>query len=259
MRRAAALALLALTAPASFARADDIDPVRLTVTAPPAARVGAPISVGVTVAADAGALDLRAGTLRVGVRLAPICGGSFATTADTATAIDAPLSPQPTTGAAFSATIRGSTTVAKTGDVSVCTYLLDDDGRQWATDTDSLVEVNTTGTPTGGNTAGSGSETGGSGSGPTGCTPTLSPASSRAHRGGSPLLHYRACTKGRYRFVLLHGKHVVRSKTIKITKTGRRTTRLPLGRRLAAGAYKLVLVPPSGQHVRATRTLRVVR
>jgi hypothetical protein len=249
-------ATLALATPAS---ADDVDPVRLTVTAPPAARIGAPIAVSVAVSADAGALDPRAGTLRVGVRLAPICGGAFATTSGGATAIDAPLAPQPAAGAAYSATARGSAPVGQAADVHVCTYLVDDEGRQWATDTDGVVEVNATGTPSGGGGGGSGS--GGAGAGAGACRATVSAAASRVHRGRgrSLLVRYRACAKGRYRFVLLRGRHALRTKTIRITKTGRRTTRLALGRRLAAGSYRLVVVLPSGRHVRATRALRVIR
>jgi hypothetical protein len=251
------VALLALAAPAA-ALGDDVDPVRLTVTAPAAARTGAPVSVSVAVAADAGALDPRAGTLRIGVRLAPICGGSFPTTAG-ATAIDAPLAPQPAPGAAFAATARGGATTSAAGDYAVCTYLTDDEGRQWATDTDSVVEVNASGTPSGGGTGGGSTGGGGAGSGAAGCAPALSAASYRVHRARSPLLRYRACAKGRYRFVLLRGTRTARTKAIKITRAGRRTTRLTLGRRLKPGTYHLIMVPPSGQHVRARRALRVLR
>jgi hypothetical protein len=245
----------------SLAAADAIDPITMVVTAPAAVKPGAPIAVSVVVNADPGALDPRAGAIHLGVRLAAECGGSYATTPSASTAIpNSVLSPQPAAGAAYRATAKGSTSASGNGDLTVCTYLTDDEGRQFATDTDTVVEVNATGTPSGGGGSGTGGAGGGSGT----CTPTVAAAARTAvhHRGRGRALtiNYRACAKGRYRFVLERGARRVRTKTTKITRTGRRTTKLALGRRgVAPGTYKLVVVLPSGRHLRATRSVRVTR
>jgi hypothetical protein len=253
-RAVAAVALAAVALPAA-AGAADVDPVRLTVTAPDVARSGQPFAVGVAVAADAGALDPRAGTLRLGVRLAPVCGATFATTRGP-TAIDAALAPQPAAGAPYAASARGSAAVTSPSTVTVCAFLYDDDGRQWATDTDTEVVVGATGDPEGGGsppTAGSGPSRGSA------CAPAVAPAARRIHRRGRLLLRYRACARGRHRFALLparHGRGV--GKAVRVTRTGRATTRLGLGR-LPAGRYRVVMVLPSGRHLRATRAVTVVR
>jgi len=255
--------VLAAGAGAPLAQAD-IDPVRLTVTAPATARTGSTATVSVAVAADAGALDPRVGTLRVGVRLAPECGGSFATTSGP-TVIDAvALTPQPAAGAAYAATIRGTATVPTSATLTACTYLVDDEGRQFATDTDSAVVVSPTGAV---NPDGSGSGGGGAGAGSGGaggaCTPSLARAAKTVRRGAKLKVSYRACAKGRYRFALLRldgpkrGRGKGRHHDATLRATGGRTTKLAIGH-LARGRYRLVMVLPSGRHLRATRAVRVV-
>jgi hypothetical protein len=253
-RLAALAALLAVggaTALAAASAVADVDPVRLTVTAPDGARTGAPFGVTVAVAADAGALDPRAGTLRLGVRLAPVCGATFATTSGP-TAIDTALDPQPAPGAAYTARASGRASVGSSSTVTVCAFLTDDEGRQWATDTDSEVVVSA-----GGDAGGTGPGAGGG----AGCAPTVAAAAPRAHRRGrGPLLRYRACAPGRYRFALLRaGGRRVAGRAVRITRAGRRTTRLALGPRVVAGRYRVVMVLPSGRHVRAARQLTVLR
>ena len=110
-----------------IALAQDIDPVRLTVAASSSA-------ITITVAADPGALDPRAGPVRLQAKLARgECGGSFAFTSGT-TVIDAALDPQPVAGAAYNASATG-TPGAGPGTFTVCAFL-DDDERQFTTDTD---------------------------------------------------------------------------------------------------------------------------
>jgi hypothetical protein len=258
--------VLALAAPAG-AIADAVDPINMVITAPAAVRPGAPVAVSVTVNADPGALDPRAGAIHLGVRLAAECGGSYATTPADVTPIDnVALNPQPAAGTTYRATARGTAAApGRNGDLVVCTYLTDDEGRQWATDTDTTVEVNATGTPSGGGAGGSngGGATGGAGSGSGACTPSVAAAVRTIHHRGarrSLSIRYRACSKGRYRFVLERGARRVRTKAIKITRSGRRTTKLALGKKgLRPGTYKLVAVLPNGRHLRATRSIRITR
>jgi hypothetical protein len=93
--------------PAAPAAADSFTPVRLTITIAPVARRDAPLAVTVGVSADPAVLDGSAGPLRIGVKLASECGGTFQTTPGT-TLLNAALSPQPATGRAYSGTARGS-------------------------------------------------------------------------------------------------------------------------------------------------------
>jgi hypothetical protein len=73
------------------------------------------------------------------------CGGSFAFTSGT-TVIDAALDPQPVTGSAYNASATG-TPGAGAGTFTVCAFL-DDDERQFATDTDSQITVRPSGATT---------------------------------------------------------------------------------------------------------------
>ena len=60
--------------------------------------------------------------------------------------------------------------------------------------------------------------------------------------------------------MLERGARRVRTKTIKITRPGRRTTKLALGKRgLTPGTYKLVAVLPNGRHLRAVKSIRITR
>ena len=81
MRRGAALVLgglAALLIVAATAGGALIEPVTITATAPePLVAAGTPFKLEVAVEAEAGALDIAARPLRVRVKLAPECGGSF--------------------------------------------------------------------------------------------------------------------------------------------------------------------------------------
>lgn len=139
VRRAATLAaFLAAALPASLAGADSFTPVRLTITVPPIARLHVPLAVTVRVSADPGALDTRSGPLRVHVKLASECGGTYQYTSG-AVLLDKPLSPQPSTGRAYSAVARGAGRPLAYGVQTVCTWL-DDDNRMF--ESDQSVQVN---------------------------------------------------------------------------------------------------------------------
>ena len=128
--------------PGGLAGADSFTPVRLTIAVAPVGRLHAPLPVSVAVSADAGALDNRSGTLRVQVKLANECGGTYQYTAG-AVLLDKPLSPQPATGHAYSATVRGSGKPTAYGTQVVCTWLDDAGGRTWANDQSTEVNVST--------------------------------------------------------------------------------------------------------------------
>ena len=78
---ASAGALLAVTA--SLATADSFTPVQLTIAVAPVARLHSPLAITVSIAADPGVLDGSEGPLRMEVKLAPECGGTFQTTPGT--------------------------------------------------------------------------------------------------------------------------------------------------------------------------------
>src|SRR5207302_3852623 len=105
--RAAALIALAAAIPSGLAAADSFAPVRMTIGVAPVARLHRPLAVTVRVSADPGVLDTRTAPLRVRVKLAAECGGAFQYT-DGVVLLDKRLSPQPTTGRAYSAVARGS-------------------------------------------------------------------------------------------------------------------------------------------------------
>jgi hypothetical protein len=139
VRRAATLAaFLAAALPASLAGADSFTPVRLTITVTPIARLHAPLAVTVRVSADPGALDTRSGPLRVHVKLASECSGTYQYTSGPVL-LDKPLSPQPSTGRAYSAVARGAGKPLAYGVQTVCTWL-DDDNRMF--ESDQSVQVN---------------------------------------------------------------------------------------------------------------------
>jgi hypothetical protein len=71
------------------------------------------------------------------VKLASECGGSFATTSGVVL-LDQVLSPQPSTGHAYQATVRGAGRPTAYGNRVVCAYLEEQgDGRMYANDTDN--------------------------------------------------------------------------------------------------------------------------
>lgn len=143
MRVAAALGLatVALLLSAATALAGPLEePVSLAVTAPATAGVGETFTVAVAVQADPGALDIAAQPLRLRVRLAPECGGSFAGS-EGPTAIDRTL-PAPTPGARYSAEASGRVRIGgAAGTETVCAFLEDAQERQFATETEATVTI----------------------------------------------------------------------------------------------------------------------
>jgi hypothetical protein len=134
---AAALALLV----AGTAAADSFTPVRLGIGVAPVARlrVVLPITVGVT--ADASVLDTRTAPLRIRVKLASECGGTFAGTQG-AVLLDRRVTPQPTTGRPFAGRAHGSGKPTAYGVQTVCVWLEEEgDGRVFASDQFTQVNV----------------------------------------------------------------------------------------------------------------------
>jgi hypothetical protein len=130
-------ALLVVAAPAGAAL---LEPVTITATAPePRIAAGTPFKLEVAVAAEAGTLDIAAQPLRVRVKLAPECGGSFAGTPGPA-AFEQML-PAPAAGAAYSQLLKGKATATSPGIDVVCAFLEDAQERQFATDTEEEVTV----------------------------------------------------------------------------------------------------------------------
>ena len=136
-----ALIAIATGLPAGVAAADSFTPVRLDIGVAAVARLHRPLPVTVHVSADPGALDDRTAPVRVGVKLASECGGDFAHT-NGVTLINRRLSPQPTTGRAYSAVARGSGRPSAYGTDVVCTYLEEEgDGRVFANDESLTTDV----------------------------------------------------------------------------------------------------------------------
>jgi hypothetical protein len=133
------LGLLGAGAPA--AAADSFTPVRLQISLAPVARAHAPLRISVAVSADPGALDSRTGPLRVRVKLASECGGTYQYTSGPRL-LDQRLAPQPATGHAYTATASGHGTPSAYGQFTVCTWLEEEgDNRDFATDQSVQVNV----------------------------------------------------------------------------------------------------------------------
>lgn len=127
--------------PAATAIADSFTPVRLSIAVAPVARLHAPLRVAVRVSADPGALDDRSAPLRVMVKLAGECGGTYAYTAGVVL-LDRRLSPQPSTGHAYSAVASGAGRPAAYGNQTVCAWLAEEgDDRVFASDQSLQVDV----------------------------------------------------------------------------------------------------------------------
>jgi hypothetical protein len=137
----AALVALAVTLTAGLASADSFTPVRLTVAIAPVARRHVPVTIKVRVSADAGVLDLATAPLRLRVKLASECGGTFSSTLGTRL-IDRRLNPQPHTGKPYSVTVSGSGKPTTFGVMTACAYLEEEgDNRMFASDTSYQVNV----------------------------------------------------------------------------------------------------------------------
>jgi hypothetical protein len=134
---AAAIALLV----AGIASADSLTPIRLAISITPVARlrVQLPITVGVT--ADAAVLDDRTAPLRIRVKLAPECGGTFAGTTGPVL-LDRRVTPQPTTGRPFAGGAHGSGKPSAYGLQTICVWLEEEgDSRVFASDQLTQVDV----------------------------------------------------------------------------------------------------------------------
>ncbi|HEX8752099.1 MAG TPA: alkaline phosphatase family protein [Solirubrobacterales bacterium] len=141
MRRglAALVVPLALLIGPGPAAASFEEPVSVTAGAPGVVAAGASFPLTVDVTATAGALDIAAQPLRLRVRIAPECGGSFAGT-EGPIAIDRTL-PAPTPGAPYSAHLSAPTRLGSTGTETICAFLEDAQERQFATDTEETLTV----------------------------------------------------------------------------------------------------------------------
>jgi hypothetical protein len=130
----AALVAMAGAIPVGVAAADSFTPVSLAIRVAPVARLHQPLAVTVHVTADPGALDSRTAPLRIRVKLAPQCAGSFQFTSGVVL-LDKRLDPQPTTEQAYSAVAHGSGRPAGYGTETVCAYLEEEgDDRMFGND-----------------------------------------------------------------------------------------------------------------------------
>jgi hypothetical protein len=144
VRRAALIASLAAAAAIAYsaaAGADSFTPVRLAIDVAPVARLHQPLTIDVEVSADPSVLDDATGPLRIRVKLAQECGGTFSSTPGV-TLLDQQLRPQPTTGRAYDATASGSGKPTRYGNQTVCAFLEESgDNRMFANDTSNQVNV----------------------------------------------------------------------------------------------------------------------
>ncbi|HEX6456057.1 MAG TPA: alkaline phosphatase family protein, partial [Solirubrobacterales bacterium] len=115
------------------------EPVSVAATAPAFVTAGTPFPLSVEVKAEPGALDIAAQPLRLRVRFAPECGGSFAGT-EGPTAIDR-LLPAPQPGSAYDAKVAVRARIGTLGPEIACAFLEDSQERQFATDTEEEFTV----------------------------------------------------------------------------------------------------------------------
>lgn len=136
------LVVLPLACVCGGARADSFNPVTLSIKVAPVARLHVALPITVTVTADPSVLDSATAPLRIRVKLATECGGTFATTPGDVL-LDQQLNPQPTTGRAYHATARGSGKPTAYGQRTVCAFLEEEgDNRMFANDTADPPSVN---------------------------------------------------------------------------------------------------------------------
>jgi hypothetical protein len=131
-----------LASSASLAAADSFTPITLGIKVTPVARRLTQLPISVQVSADPGVLDNATTPLRIEVRLAAECGGSFETTSGPVL-LNRALSPQPALGHAYSATSSGSGRPTAFGSFTVCAFLEEQGNghRMYANDTSNQVEV----------------------------------------------------------------------------------------------------------------------
>lgn len=139
--RGGALALLASGLCPAAVAADSFTPVQIAVRIAPVARLHQPLRTSVTVSGDAGALDLRDGSIVAEVKLASECGGVFGATAGVALVDDA-LTPQPVPGEAYAGTVTRSGRPSAYGVQTVCVWVVDaNEGRLFANREDLTLDV----------------------------------------------------------------------------------------------------------------------
>ena len=137
---AAAVALGVAAAPV-FAGADSFMPIQLNIAVASTGRAASKLPITVGVVADPGVLDVRTAPLRVEVKLAAECGGTFPTTPGV-TLLNKRLNPQPATGKAYSGSVSGAGTPVATGEETVCVWLAEEgDQRAFASDQSNQVDV----------------------------------------------------------------------------------------------------------------------
>ena len=141
MRRILLLASATAAVCCAAAGADSFTPVRLAITIAPVARLHQPLKVSVDVSADPSVLDDATGPLRIRVKLAGECGGTFSTTPGV-TLLDRQLRPQPATGRPYDANASGSGKPTRYGSQTVCAFVEESgDNRMFADDTSNQVDV----------------------------------------------------------------------------------------------------------------------
>jgi hypothetical protein len=123
------------------ASADSFTPVRMQIRVAPVARARVPLRITISVSADAGALDNRTAPLRIRVKLAGECGGTYQYTPGQVL-LDKRLSPQPKFEHAYAATATGRGVPRTYGQLTACTWLEEEgDNRDFATDQSVQVNV----------------------------------------------------------------------------------------------------------------------
>lgn len=131
----------ALFAAASAPAAGQGEIVRLSITVAPVVAAGAAVPLTVAVDADPGALSYRSDHLRLRVRYAGECAGTFAGTPGPV-AIDARIPDPGTANTTYHATLNGSAAVASLGTYSVCAFLEEEGtGRLFAQDSDTQFQA----------------------------------------------------------------------------------------------------------------------
>jgi phosphatidylinositol-3-phosphatase len=137
----AGLAVLALSGLAALAGADSFTPVVLGIKIAATGRVGQKLPITVTVTADPSVLDTRTAPLRIEVKLAEECGGTYQYTPG-AVLLNQQLAPQPAAGKAYDAVAHGSGTPRETGAQTVCAWLVEEgDQRVFASSQSDSVNV----------------------------------------------------------------------------------------------------------------------
>jgi len=114
------------------------NPVRMRIQVARVARLHQPLEVAVHVSANAEALNDGGGPVRVQVKLASECGGTYRYTSGVVL-LNTMLHPQPGTGA-YSASARGSGRPTSYGTKTVCAFV-DNSYQQFANDTNDPPHV----------------------------------------------------------------------------------------------------------------------